>query len=159
MRAEYTPHYDNLKHSVNFLGAAATIDLMVAMPMFCTFNCAVSCMLPGNVSALDFRNPRTWPVRNCTPGGRQRTLCHVRDYCTPFCIWWKLGMVSLLLKELPRCFARRRIAHSFEALLPTVIQARAYGESLLDRHGRSHNYLRISLTEKCSLRCKLAPKI
>ena len=27
-------------------------------------------------------------------------------------------------------------------------------ESLRDKHGRSHNYLRISLTERCNLRCE-----
>ena len=32
-------------------------------------------------------------------------------------------------------------------------RARLVEESLKDKHGRSHNYLRVSLTERCNLRC------
>ena len=32
-------------------------------------------------------------------------------------------------------------------------------ESLKDNHGRSHTYLRISLTERCNLRCKETPPV
>ncbi|CAL56056.1 MoaA/nifB/pqqE, iron-sulphur binding, conserved site [Ostreococcus tauri] len=34
-----------------------------------------------------------------------------------------------------------------------VVDARAIAPALVDAHGRGHNYLRISLTERCNLRC------
>ena len=32
-------------------------------------------------------------------------------------------------------------------------EAQGYPNMLLDKHGRRHTYLRISLTERCNLRC------
>jgi len=33
------------------------------------------------------------------------------------------------------------------------LQRRTFSKSLLDSFGRNHNYLRISVTEKCNFRC------
>lgn len=60
-------------------------------------------------------------------------------------------------RHVPR-WARRR-AHStlperqqpLEALRPGVLLPA--NDVLMDRHGRRHTYLRLSLTERCSLRC------
>ena len=50
-------------------------------------------------------------------------------------------------KQLAVCGGRQLL--SFRRLASTV------SDVLQDRHNRSHTYLRISLTERCNLRCEL----
>ena len=48
--------------------------------------------------------------------------------------------------------ARSREAHGWQSTLRELQPARAQG--LFDRFGRAHSYLRISVTERCNLRCR-----
>lgn len=69
---------------------------------------------------------------------------------------WKLKMSTCWRKSSK--FAGR-LVHGLlfarsSSTLPAIREAAQY-TTLHDKHGRYHNYLRISLTERCSLRCKM----
>jgi cyclic pyranopterin phosphate synthase len=49
--------------------------------------------------------------------------------------------------------AARRASPAEASCAPARADEDAFPDCLLDKHGRRHTYLRISLTERCNLRC------
>jgi hypothetical protein len=93
---------------------------------------------------------RKWRAPLSTPLCRQGGAIASRRFCS----------FSLLQNEMIHPFARsfdpRRNHTTHAALLdePTLADFMLHPDNLLeDRYRRQHTYLRISLTEKCSLRC------
>lgn len=120
------------------------------------------------VHKLQFQNLSSRPA--FLVGGRMRLYTSLFSPCFPFMCFWLAILLNLLtwffcLKLIEMLGKRainlfhRRLCSSAAAIKPKVQETPQSSNDrhpLTDKFDRFHSYLRISLTERCNLRCKLS---
>lgn len=88
--------------------------------------------------------PRTTNTRPEDGSGRRAGLCR-----TPRPVSQGQGELS----RIPTCLSQISFSRPAQARIAQIDAERGVSPSLVDSFHRRHNYLRISLTERCNLRC------